>query len=436
MLFSDGVAIIADDLTGANDTALQFHLKGCNVQVLTNYKNIEKTHDDTQVWAVSTESRNIEPDEARERAKEATTSLLNNLGVEHLYKKIDSTIRGNIAMEIMGVIEASDYDVAIVMPAFPNEGRITVGGYHLLKGVPIERTEFARDPRAPIYESHIPTVLRNGLPANEQDIVALIELNTVKQGAGPILAKLNELILAGKKLIVADALSSVDIEQVMLALKKCNTRILPCGSAGAAQAMCDIVYPETKYEQEPLELPALPKLIVSGSASELAATQIKRLASDEDVDDIYVIDITPEQILGSECDDIIERAVKNLTRTNTVVIHTSELFSNPDQFRQISFQSLLVFLFHPTKQSGINIHKEGDALYHIFRRLCLQLPRAGTQESSLHGYLQFFHYFLILSRKTIYVLLGLNIDTGKPLGNLLSPFFLLLKIGIIGSAFD
>lgn len=338
MLFSDGVAIIADDLTGANDTALQFHLKGCSVQVLTNYKNIEKTYEDTQVWAVSTESRNIEPEEAKERAKEATESLLKNLGIEYLYKKVDSTIRGNIAMEIMGVIEASDYEVALVMPAFPNEGRITVGGYHLLKGVPIERTEFARDPGAPIYESHIPTVLRNGLPAGEQDLVALIELNTVKQGAGPILAKLNELILSGKKLIVADALSSVDIEQVMLALKKCNTKILPCGSAGAAQAMCDIIYPEVKYESQPVEIPALPKLIVSGSASELAATQIKRLSSDEDIEDIYVIDITPEQILGSESDDIIERAVKNLTRTNTVVIHTSELFRNPDAMTVMLFE--------------------------------------------------------------------------------------------------
>ena len=90
MLFSDGVAIIADDLTGANDTALQFHLKGCSVQVLTNYKDIEKTHENTQVWAVSTESRNIEPDEAKARAKEATTSLINNLGVEYIYKKVPS----------------------------------------------------------------------------------------------------------------------------------------------------------------------------------------------------------------------------------------------------------------------------------------------------------------------------------------------------------
>lgn len=338
MILTDGVAILADDLTGANDTALQFHLKGCSTQILTNYKEIPQALAHTQVWAVSTESRTIEPEDARERAKAATKAVLANLNVEHLYKKIDSTIRGNIAMEIMGIFEASDYEAAVIMPAFPNEGRITVGGYHLLKGIPIERTEFARDPQAPIYESHIPTVLRYGLPQEEKDSVALIELNTVKQGAGPILAKLNELICQGKTLIVADAVSSVDIEQVVLAIKKCNTRILTCGSAGAAQAFCDVIFPEAKYHRISKSIPELPKLVVSGSATDLAATQIKRLESDENIEDTYFIEITPEQILGSEQDDIIERAVKNLVKKNTVVIHTSALFSNPDAITVMLFE--------------------------------------------------------------------------------------------------
>jgi uncharacterized protein YgbK (DUF1537 family) len=49
------------------------------------------------------------------------------------------------------------------MPAFPQEGRTTVGGYHLLKGVPIERTEMARDPHSPIVESHLPTLFKQQL---------------------------------------------------------------------------------------------------------------------------------------------------------------------------------------------------------------------------------------------------------------------------------
>ena len=76
---------------------------------------------------------------------------------------MDSTIRGNIAVETLAMLEALDMDAAVIIPAFPQEGRTTIGGYHLLKGIPIERTEFARDPRAPIYESHIPTVLRTEL---------------------------------------------------------------------------------------------------------------------------------------------------------------------------------------------------------------------------------------------------------------------------------
>ncbi|MCR5260756.1 MAG: four-carbon acid sugar kinase family protein [Candidatus Gastranaerophilales bacterium] len=338
MLFSDGVAIIADDLTGANDTALQFHIKGCTTKVLTNYKSIDSISENTQVWAVSTESRNIDSETAKQRAKEATADILQKFNVEYLYKKIDSTIRGNISAEIMGILEASNYEAAIIMPAFPYEGRITVGGYHLLKGQLIERTEIARDPSAPIYESHIPTVLKTGLEPQNKDIVALIELNTVKQGAGPILFKLNELLAAGKKLIVADAASSVDIEQVMLALQKCNKKILPCGSAGAAQALCEIVFPKTTYNKAELEIPKLPKLIVSGSASALAAQQLKRLASDEDIENTYFIEITPEQILNPENDDIVERAVNNLNKTNTVVIHTSTLFSDLDAMTVMLFE--------------------------------------------------------------------------------------------------
>lgn len=40
MIFTDIVGIIADDLTGANDTALQFHLRGANTRILLMMENI------------------------------------------------------------------------------------------------------------------------------------------------------------------------------------------------------------------------------------------------------------------------------------------------------------------------------------------------------------------------------------------------------------
>ena len=60
-----------------------------------------------------------------------------NYATVYYYKKIDSTLRGNIAIETLTAIEILGYDAAIVIPAFPQEGRITVGGFHLLKGTPI-----------------------------------------------------------------------------------------------------------------------------------------------------------------------------------------------------------------------------------------------------------------------------------------------------------
>ena len=39
----------------------------------------------------------------------------------------------------------------------------TLGAYQLLGVIPIERTQCALDPKAPIYESYIPDILKNDL---------------------------------------------------------------------------------------------------------------------------------------------------------------------------------------------------------------------------------------------------------------------------------
>lgn len=337
MFIAESAGIIADDLTGANDTALQFFLKGCNTKILTSENIVTDDKKGTNIWAVSTESRNVSPEEAYRKVFKTTKFLTENLKVEHLYKKIDSTLKGNIGIEITAILDASDYEAAIIIPAFPNEGRITIGGYHLLKGIPIERTEYARDPKNPIYESHIPTTLKFGLPEKDKTLVDLIDFNTVKQGAGPVLVKLNEMVNKGKKLIVVDAISTVDIEQVVLAVKKCNKRILTCGSAGAAKGICDILFPQLKYEKTNIQIPDIPRLVISGSATQLAASQIKRLEEDEDIDNTYFIEVNPEQILNSEKNEIIEKTVKNLVKKNTVVIHTSSLFKDPDAMTVMLF---------------------------------------------------------------------------------------------------
>lgn len=341
MFISNNIGLVADDLTGADDTALQFHLRGANTQIVLDPSILPENKANTQVWAIPTETRNTDAHTAYEKVKQATKVLQENFNVEYFYKKMDSTIRGHIAVEALAMLDALEWDAAVIIPAFPQEGRTTIGGYHLLKGIPIERTEYARDPRFPIYESHIPTVLRSELKNEQDELVDLIELRTVIKGAGPILKKINELIEKGVKLIVVDAMSITDIEQVVLAMEKSSYKILPCGSAGCAQVLGNIWLPEMENHQQEKTIPAMPKLIVSGSATQITASQIQKLQDDDDIDNTYFIDLKMEDILEGVNDDIITRVSENLVKDNVVVVHTSNLTVDSKIISQILFENEL-----------------------------------------------------------------------------------------------
>lgn len=336
VLQSEVIGIIADDLTGANDTGLQFHLKGANTQILFDYLSSPDSKSYTQAWAISTETRNIPKDEAAQKVLNATQNILTSFNTEHVYKKIDSTLRGNIGIETLAVLDAVEADAAVIVPAFPAEGRTTIGGYHLLKGVPLERTEFARDPQSPIYDSHIPSILT--AQVENPDLVGLIELKTVSKGAGPILVELQSLIKEGKKLIVLDAVSSTDLEQIALSIDKCQYNILPCGSAGLAQILADAWLPNMNYQHITKTIPEMPILIVSGSATDITKTQMTKLEEEEDLDP-YFIKVTPDKLLAELNEDLSERVLNNLGEKNTVVIQACQ-FENQEIMDFLAEQGL------------------------------------------------------------------------------------------------
>ncbi|MBQ3819268.1 four-carbon acid sugar kinase family protein [bacterium] len=338
---SNTAGVIADDLTGANDTALQFHLKGANTQILLSDEIELLNLKGTQVWAISTESRNVDSNTAYEKVVKIANMFKEKLNPDFLYKKIDSTIRGNIAVEILGILSVFEYDASIIVPAFPAEMRTTVGGYHMLKGIPMERTEMACDPHSPIRESHLPTLLKTQLPDEYSDIVGQIELKTVMKGAGPILQKIKELIDSGKRIIVADAVSTVDIEQIALALNKSDSRILPAGAAAFAQCLGEYWFSDIENEHIIKTLPSLPKFIVSGSATQITANQIERLENSDEFDNILAVNLDIKTVLSGVSDDLTDRVVSNLNLGNTVVVHTSELIKDFDGFSDDSFNAEL-----------------------------------------------------------------------------------------------
>jgi uncharacterized protein YgbK (DUF1537 family) len=332
IITSNTAGIIADDLTGANDTALQFHLNGANTQILLCDK-VEPL-ENTQTWAISTETRNVSAGEAYEKVQRAAHMFTEKIRPDYYYKKIDSTLRGNIAVETAAMLEVLCWDAAVIVPAFPAEERITVGGYHLSKGMPIERTEMARDPHSPIRESHIPTLLKSQLPEDCAELVGLIELVTIIKGAGPILMKLNELIEKGKKIIVMDAVSTVDLDQIALAINKTDYQVLPVGAAAFAQSLGKLWFHDLESQHVKRPIPKLPKLVVSGSATQITATQIDKLNSSGEFDNVTTINLDLKTVLSGVKEELVGQVVSALGDANIVVVNTSHLIINYQGFEE------------------------------------------------------------------------------------------------------
>lgn len=310
--------IIADDLTGANDTALQFFKKGCSTKIVIDYNQDFHNDDNVDVWSFSTESRNIDKQTAFERVVEVSKKLKENLNVEKFYKKIDSTMRGNTGVEIVAMLEAIQKDVAIIAPAYIEEKRTTIGAYQLLDGNVIERTQVALDPKAPIFESYIPDILTKDLNSHIKELIGIIGLNIITKGAGPIALKINELVQMGKKIIVVDAMSNTDLEQIALAIDKSQYNILPCGSAGLANAMNKI---QENIKKDNFNIPKLPKFIVSGSATQLTLKQIAKLK--EEKKEIFFIDLEIKDIINGLSEENKKNIIENLKNGVDVAIHSS-----------------------------------------------------------------------------------------------------------------
>ena len=111
--------VIADDLTGASDTGVQFAKKGIPVLVVTGIAcELTALSADHQVVVVNTESRHLEAEEAGQRVTRVA-ELGIAAGVSHFYKKTDSTLRGNIGSELEALMVASGHSILAFIPAFP-----------------------------------------------------------------------------------------------------------------------------------------------------------------------------------------------------------------------------------------------------------------------------------------------------------------------------
>jgi D-threonate/D-erythronate kinase len=157
------VFVFADDATGALEVGAKFAKDGISTRVLlSGWQASDEVNADETVLVVDTASRHRSPDDAREILKDLTNYALNR-GADLLLKKTDSTLRGNIAAEIAGMLEAAPERWVGYCPAYPTLGRTVQGGQLLVNGLPVHETAFGRDPLNPVTTSHLPTLLKQAI---------------------------------------------------------------------------------------------------------------------------------------------------------------------------------------------------------------------------------------------------------------------------------
>ena len=161
-------------------------------------------------------TRALAPAAAAERVREicrALAAALPAAGLERwwLVSRGDSTLRGHFPLEVDVIsAELGPFAATLLVPAFLEGGRTTVGGVHLLQGQPVHETPFGRDGLFGYSTSYLPAWVeeKSGgrIPASEVQGLAAAQLSRACGDGGQELAQW----LAG---LAAQPLVAVDAEQ-------------------------------------------------------------------------------------------------------------------------------------------------------------------------------------------------------------------------------
>ncbi len=130
------------------------------------------------VLIINTESRAVSAELAAKAVRRALAPWCETIAPPQVYKKIDSTFRGNVGAEVVAAMQASGSRMAVIAAAIPSAGRTTQNGLCLVNGVPLLETEFASDPKTPVTSSRIAELiaLQSGIPVYE------VHLEEVRHG--------------------------------------------------------------------------------------------------------------------------------------------------------------------------------------------------------------------------------------------------------------
>ena len=269
--------IIADDLSGAADCAIAFASAGLSTVV-----TLDASHDtgDASVVAIDTDTRRLSASQAAERTLMACQTL--RKPAQRLYKKIDSTLRGNWAAEVASLQSLAG--LSIVAPAFPATGRTTVEGKVLVNGQPLESTDTWKLEHAD----------------RSADIAALLEgaglrtaklgLSTLRGDAAALARHIVEIAGGDTQALIVDAQTTEDLQALATVTMSIDESLFWVGSGGLAREIAGLPAMTKNAAQSPESVREkhAPTLVLVGSLSGVSERQCAMLKERASIGELVV----------------------------------------------------------------------------------------------------------------------------------------------------
>ena len=291
------LGVIADDFTGATDVASMLVRYGLRT-VQTIGVPTEPTPSgpaasgtplrNPHAIVVALKSRTIAPADAVAQSL-AALRWLQSQGVKHIYFKVCSTFAstpaGNIGPVAQALREALGQPLALVCPAFPENGRTVYRGHLFVGDQLLSDSSMRHHPLTPMTDANLVRVLQ----AQTSVPVGLLRHDELTQGVDFSRRRLAELKTQGMGFVVADAIRDADLQTLGEAI--CDQPLLVAGSGlaiGLPAQYARSGWLERDADAATLDTQTGLAAVLAGSCSQATLGQIARWQLDGRAH--YVID--------------------------------------------------------------------------------------------------------------------------------------------------
>lgn len=311
------ILIIADDYTGANDTAVLAAEAGFSAFTVLNRNGTYP--EQTDCLSISADSRSMPCETAYETVKQICLSFRTDDTVL-FSKRIDSTLRGNLGAETDGILDAlGDERTALIVPTYPRAGRIYRDGCLYVSGIPLSKTSVQHDPRNPVTTDSALEILRQ----QSRYPVGEVKMMTLRKGTEAIRKNLEELRKEGMRLILFEAETEKDLDDIAEAVNADGHPYVCCDPGAFTLAMMK----HLQRRKDPQKL-----LFVIGSVSEITAVQTRKLLGERDTAAVW---LDPQavlnEVLQTDCREYRDRIFSELEQAaasdaGTILLSTAGIF--------------------------------------------------------------------------------------------------------------